>query len=122
MDHPPVKAKKKDVVKMQNFKSLLNNETFYLKILFLEHIINKISHVNEQLQSQTLDVSKLKTRFKNCFNFLLEIVCKPEKFETLFPQLISNDWEDLEIQQEYFLQGEDFIQSISELVSPKLSK
>jgi len=119
---PPNKQKQKEANKIKSFKSSLENESFYLKILFLEHVIKKISNVNQQLQSQTLDISKLKIRFKTCFNSILEIVCVPEKFETPFLELITKDWEDTEVQKEYFMKGKDFIQLISELINPKFSK
>ena len=41
------------------------------------------------------------------------------KFETPFPDLVLKDWESKEVQEEYFMQGKDFVQAISELINPK---
>jgi len=120
MNQPSKKASsKKEAKKIKYFESQLSCEIFYLKIVFLEYILNKINGFNEQLQNQTIDISKMKSKLKSCFNNVLEIVCKPMKFETPFPDLILKDWESKEVQEEYFMQGEDFVQAISELINPK---
>ena len=120
MNQPNKKtSSKKETKKIKYFKSQLSCEILYLKILFLEYILNKINGFNEQLQDQTMNISKMKSKLKSCFNSVLEIICKPIKFEKPFTDLVLKDWESKEVQEEYFMQGKDFVQAISELINPK---
>ena len=93
LNFPKKESPKKEAKKIKYFKSQLSCEIFYLKIVFLEHFLSKINGFNEQLQNQTIEISKMKSKLKSCFNSVLEIVCKPMKFEASFPDLVLKDWE-----------------------------
>ena len=103
------KITSKEKSKKKEFLALFNDTTLRLEIELLSNIIEKINKLNVLLQDEKFHISSLKSEIQLCFNNILELVCRPEKFDTLeFKYLQELDWESYDTQQEWFLSNEEF--------------
>ena len=93
---------------------MLQDKTLRLEIELLNNIIEKINKFNTHMQNKKFCLYQLKTEMRVCFNSILELVCKPEKFGVFdFKTLQDFDWESINIQQEWFLNNEEFLEKIA---------
>jgi len=112
MDYVIENKKNDEVKKIMKFYFLLNNNIFKLKIYLLRVLVNQINILHQKLQTQEFNVGCLSTELKLCFQSIFKLICSPEKFETPFKEIINENWDDENIQSQYFLKGEDFIKNL----------
>jgi len=98
------------------FVKILNNKTFFLKVLFLSDIIGKLNETNTKLQSQHTYIGKIRNYIEYCFNSILQRICASVELEVSFEDMLSLNFEDSAIQQQWFLDTENFIQKISNII------
>ena len=93
--------------------SLLNDESFYLKIAFLSIIISRINHYNIIFQSQGLDIAQLKTQIYECFATILELIMIPSKLDLQnLTKFFSINWLNEENHEIWFLKTESLIKKL----------
>ena len=112
----------KEKIKRERFATLLKDNTLKLEIEFLSNIIEKINRFYLQLQNQKCCINQLNAEMQFCFNSILELISKPEKFGTLdFNYLLDLNWDSSEIQEEWFLSNKDFIQKLGYKINYKFT-
>ena len=97
----------------------LNNNVFHLKIILLEQTVSKINALYKKFQNNSFNIGCLKTEIKLCFESILKLVCKPEKFDTNFEEILKIKWDDMNTHKSWFLQGEDFINNLINKIDSK---
>ena len=103
----------------KKINDLLNNESFYLKMLLFSETVQVINKYNIRLQDQKLSISGLKLNIHECYNSILDFVIKPEFWDMNRSELLKFDFQDWSVQDKLFLSTEDFIASISAEISLK---
>lgn len=122
-----IKRRKKKATTIQKFDykyylGLLENEHFYLQIVFLSHFVDELNNTNKALQAPQLDVNKLNEKMKELLLWLSKLVLIPEKMPTDPFELLSIDWKSITIQEELFRRSDSFNEYISTSVNSKLKK
>jgi len=112
-DYVIAHKKNDDIMKITKFHFQLNNNVFRLKIHLLNNIINKINRLYQKLQNTQFNIGCLRTEIKLCFESIFKLVCKPEKFDTNFEEILLIQWDDAVVQSEWFLFGNEFLNALS---------
>ena len=102
-------------------KDLLNDEIFYLYFLLFSESVNIINKYNIRLQDQKLCIAGLKSNINECYNAILDLVLKPDLWNQDRSVFLALDFQDWEIQSNYFMEPKEFIQNISEDLSQKFT-
>jgi len=107
----------------KEISTLLNDESFYVKIAFLSLIINRINHYNIVFQNQGLDIAQLKYQIYECFAMILELVIIPSKLDLQdLKKYFTINWPNLENHEIWFLDSEDLVKKLQKEHSQELSK
>lgn len=105
--------KKKLKAKLQGFKLLMENNSFYLTIYLLHFLISKINTLSIKLQDQSFPIGTLNFEIELCFRSILQIICQSSIYEMNLENLTSLNWEDEKIQEQCFLGNEKLIDVLS---------
>lgn len=110
---PGIKLKDKNYLKTK-----MADKSFYLKILFLSHILSKTNSLNTIFQTKTLEVHKLRIQIHSCVRemaelFLSEIIIPDDigKFKTV-------DWKE----RSCFLNESSFLENIKVELNQKFAQ
>ena len=110
-------------VNYKTLSSLLNMDSFYLKISFLSIIINRINYYNKLFQTQGLEISEMKSLIYECFSSILELVVIPQKLNLQnLKTYFSINWMSPENHNIWFYNSKDFIQKLRADQPVKLQK
>ena len=90
------------------YKTLLEDKSFKLKIVFLSSVLKTINQTNIAYQSQNLEIQELYRLMKNCVEMMLDIILVQEKIPQDFNDLNLIPWKDDSI-KEYILDDNEFI-------------
>lgn len=113
--------KEKKESKREFFSKYLNNQTFYYSICFLHHILSLITCYNKKLQDQHLEIDELKRLMHGCCKAIMDLVIdSPKMTKDLF--IWSKEWDNEDIQKEYFKNNKIFLKSISQETDVKRFK
>ena len=102
----------------KHFSYLFSSETFHLKIIFLEYIVQGLNRYNRAFQDQTFSINNALTEITTCYLFIKNLIIKPCKLS--MKEMIKMNWKDSN-QKVYFYSPEDFSTLISKSV-PKMQK
>ena len=92
-----------------NFLELLNDQSFYMHIVFISFIINQINEFNTRFQSQTLEINQVDNKITECYNLLLSYIIQPEKLDFKTEKFIKINWMNIKKQKEMVLQYRRFL-------------
>ena len=110
-------------VNYKDISTLLNDESFFVKISFLSLIIGKINHYNMKFQTQGLDISQLKYQIYECFAMILELIVIPSKLDLQnLKKYFSVNWPNQENHEMWFLKSDALIQKLQKEYSKELYK
>jgi len=96
------KNKELEELDYKKYHELLSNDYFKMRIQFLNFIISKFNPSNSKLQNPTFPTHQLKTEIRNCFNQILLLIVKPQKFSEGIEVIIEQDWQDEAIHKEWY--------------------
>jgi len=92
---------------------------FYYKIKFLAYIISNLNTFNIILQSPKLDISQIKKQINGCWNFILDLLVKPEILKKGKIELLNLNWEDENLSDNTFKASHEFLSSLATEVNSK---
>ena len=104
----------------KKFKGLFEDQAFYLQIVFLSTIMNKMNEINMKFQSPTMEIHKLKSKLNEVFQWVCKLIIIPEKIPKDLTELMNVNWTNKSIQEEWFMKSDDFLVFLAEKVETKL--
>ena len=118
-------GKNEEGLKKFDFKyylDLLQDQLFFLKIVFLTNIINRINETNIKLQSQSVEIQHLKSELLQLFQWMTKLIVMPEKIPQDALEIMNIDWKDETNIGDLLLNNDNFISYISEMIDVRLQK
>ena len=103
----------------KEIKELLEDESFYLQVLLLSKIIRIANNYNIKFQDQQMSIAKLKIYCNEVYDALSELVFNSEMHQMDKVNILSQDFQDWNVHDKYFMKPQEFVWNITELFSEK---
>lgn len=84
---------KKEEEIIKTFRSLLSDEAFYMKVIFVSAVLDKVNSFNLTFQSQALEIDKLPSTIKVCIKEISELFLDSKEIPQNYSELKNLLWE-----------------------------
>jgi len=102
------------------FLKFLENKQFYLKIVCLSGLINKLNLINIKFQAQKMEIHKLKIEMLSCIRELAELFIVPTILPKDLTLLDTDEWVNNENSKNNFLSHLSFVSKLATEVDIRL--
>lgn len=102
------KTEELGAIAYDQYKILLEDKFFYLKVRFLKHIIGKINSCNKEFQTRHLSIHKLKSQTKLCYNNIAELIIKPDYHQHNPSNILGQDLDTEGVQKKLLMDAKEF--------------
>jgi len=110
----------KKKVNYDYFLKLLEDKTFYFKILALSGIIDKLNLMNIKFRNQKMEIQNLKIEIKRCIQGFCFLLMNPNATPSDLSTINNRDWIKIEDQKDNFLSVDSFISRMVMEIDPRL--